>query len=112
MTKIFLKDKEIRTTSFIEHTLLCARNYSELLVYVLSESSEQLCVIDLTVSHFTDGYMEAEEMGTIGLESRQTDFKALFLMSTGQRTACLNHLVLDSDPEFHIIFLVGLGKRS
>lgn len=38
MTKIFLKDKEIRTASFIEHILLCARNYSELLVY------DQLCV--------------------------------------------------------------------
>lgn len=44
MTKIFLNDKEIRTTSFIEHIPLCARHYSELLVFVLSESSEQLCV--------------------------------------------------------------------
>lgn len=68
--------------------------------------------IGITVSHFTDGYMEAEEMGLIGLESRQTDFKALFLMSPGQRTACLNLLVLDPDPEFHIIFFVGLGMRS
>jgi hypothetical protein len=48
--------------------------------------------------------MEREEMDTIGLESRKTDFKALFFVSTGQRTACLNLLVLDSDPEFHIIF--------
>ena len=42
--------------------------------------------IGITVSHFTDGYMEGEKTDPIGLESRQTVFKALFFMSTGQRT--------------------------